>query len=1064
MSVEQHPERDPTSCSEPGCCDGLDRRQFVKLGAAGLAALGLSGTPATAGPFSPEDTRDHFIPLDKKLRPEWLELLYRRGARTWYTGDDLKTIGMPVGGICAGQVYLTGDGQLVYWGIYNQNINTGYGAVNYKVGRLPTEMVVGATHFQQAPVVDQGTAIRVQCDGKTHVRSLDRHGCPDVRFAGEYPIALVDFATSDLPVQVTLEAFSPFIPLNEPDSALPATVLNYTVKNTSNKPADITLAGWLENAVLHYSAEQHIGQVVRTSNVKTTTHATSLALGAGTTNKPVAKARPPIILADFEGADYGDWKLEGDAFGKGPARGTLEGQQQVSGYAGKGLVNSFFHGDQTKGKLTSPQFTIDRHYLSFLIGGGNHAGTAIQLVIDGKVVMKASGKSRERLEATNWGVRQYAGKQAHLEIIDQETSAWGHINIDQIELRDTPRSGPARDIGKEPDFGTMAVTVVGDAGTLSTASLPDGPLPAKLFDGTGLATDARHEKALDESLRGAVGATRHLAPGEETTITLIVSWHMPNMYFRGQNRVGNFYATRFDDATEVARYIAENLDRLGRETRLWHDSYYDSTLPYWLLDRLHSTVSNLATTTCQWWENGRFWAYEGCGCCTGTCGHVWNYEHAMARLFPRLERSVRTMQDFAPGVGFIAETGEIRFRGENWGLWAGDSQGGYVLKAYREHLVSLDDRFLKQNWKNIRKAVEFLIVQDGNGDGLIEGVQHQTYDKNYYGANTMVGSLYLGALRAAEEMAKRMGEPAFARQCRTIFEAGSKNSVKELFNGEYYIQRVDLKKHPDWQYADGCLADQMFGQGWAHQVALGYLYPKETVQKSLESIWKYDWAPDVGQQNKAHPPQRWFAYPGEAGLFTCTWPKSKHMGPKSTLYRDEIWTGIEYQVANHMAYEGMLTEALAICRGVHDRYHPSKHNPFNEIECGDHYARAMASWGVLLGLAGYQYDGPNRHLGFAPRLTPEKFRVIFTTADGWGIYDQQRHGTRQKCTLEVKWGAVQLATLTFEVPQGRHVRDVTVNGVRLTGDWTQDGTQVVLKFAQPRTVKAGATLDIELTS
>lgn len=1061
--------QDNSACSEPGCCDGLDRRQFVKLGAASVAALGLSSTLSVAGPFGPEDTRDHFIPIDKKLRPDWLKLLYARGARMWYAGDDLKTIGMPIGGICAGQVYLTGDGRLVYWSIYNQNINTGFGAVNYKVGRLPTEMVVGGNEFKQAPVVDQGVAIRIRSGAKTETRSLDRKGCPNVRFSGEYPIAYVDYALSDLPVQVTLEAFSPFIPLNEPDSALPATVLNYTVKNTSKKEVEFTLAGWLENAVLHYSADRHVEHAVRTSRVVRNSNSTSIDLGINKTDKPAAATRPPIILADFEGSDYGDWKVEGDAFGTGPARGTLKGQQTVSGFAGKGLVNTFLNGDQTKGKLTSPKFTLDRHYLSFLIGGGNHAGTSIQLLVAGKVVEKASGKSRERLEVVNWNVRQYEGQAGQIEIIDQETGAWGHINIDQISLRDTPRSGPIRELDQEPDFGTMALTVVGTDGLLAAASLPDGPLPEALldddfFDGAGRAGDVRTEKALDQSLRGAVGVTRRLAPGQQTTVTLVVSWHMPNMYFRGQDRVGNFYATRFGSAMEVGRYVADNLNRLGRETRLWHDSYYDSTLPYWLLDRLHSTVGNLATTTCQWWENGRFWAWEGCGCCSGTCGHVWNYEHAMARLFPRLERSVREMQDFAAGVGFIADTGEIRFRGENWGIWAGDSQGGYILKAYREHLTSRSNDFLKRNWKNIRKAVEFLIQQDGDGDGLIEGIQHQTYDKNYYGANTMVGSLYLGALRAAEEMAKLMGETAFARQCRTIFEAGSKNSVEILFNGEYYIQRVDLKAHPDWQYANGCLADQMFGQGWAHQVALGYLYPKDTVLKSLESIWKYDWAPDVGQQNEAHPPQRWFAYPGEAGLFTCTWPKSQHMGPKSTLYRDEIWTGIEYQVANNMAYEGMLTEALAICRGVHDRYHPSKHNPFNEIECGDHYARPLASWGVLLGLAGYQYDGPRRHLAFAPRLTPEKFRIIFTTADGWGIYNQQRRGNRQQSTLDVKWGSVAVATLAFDVQDGHRVRGVTVNGTPLAGEWTQDGPRVVLTFAQPQVVKAGAAMDVELTS
>ena len=141
-------------------------------------------------------------------------------------------------------------------------------------------------------------------------------------------------------------------------------------------------------------------------------------------------------------------------------------------------------------------------------------------------------------------------------------------------------------------------------------------------------------------------------------------------------------------------------------------------------------------------------------------------------------------------------------------------------------------------------------------------------------------------------------------------------------------------------------------------------------------------------KTKAIRPERWYATPGEAGLFTCTWPKSKHLGEKSTRYRDEIWTGIEYQVASHMAWEGMVTEALAICRAIHERYHPAKRNPFNEIECGDHYARAMASWGVLTSLAGFEYHGPRKHIGFAPRMTPEHFKAAFTAAAGWGSYQQ----------------------------------------------------------------------------
>ena len=273
-----------------------------------------------------------------------------------------------------------------------------------------------------------------------------------------------------------------------------------------------------------------------------------------------------------------------------------------------------------------------------------------------------------------------------------------------------------------------------------------------------------------------------------------------------------------------------------------------------------------------------------------------------------------------------------------------------------------------------------------------------------------------------------------------------------------------MQKYPRYQYADGCLADQLFGQGWAHQVGLGYLYPKNKVLSALKAIWTYDWAPDIGPQSAAHRPGRWFARPGEAGLFTCTWPKSKHLGPDSVRYRDEIWTGIEYQVAGHLAWEGMLTEALAICRGVHERYHPAKQNPWNEVECGDHYARAMASYGVFLGLCGFECHGPNGHLGFAPRFQPENFRAAFTSAEGWGTIAQKSEIQNLKSEIHVRWGKVRLQALALEAPKDRKmdVATVTVAGRKVEATAKQEGNRVTLALAAESAVEAGQTAEVIL--
>ncbi|MFO0878907.1 MAG: glycoside hydrolase family 32 protein [Gemmataceae bacterium] len=169
----------------------------------------------------------------------------------------------------------------------------------------------------------------------------------------------------------------------------------------------------------------------------------------------LAADRPEVVLADFEGATYGDWITKGTAFGTGPARGTLPGQMPVGGFKGKGLVNSFLGGDRAVGSLTSPEFRIDRRFLTFLIGGGGHAGqTCMNLLVEGKVVRTATGSNTEaggseELEPAGWDVGDLAGKKARLEIVDAATGGWGHINVDHIVLTDQKPVALARSVERE---------------------------------------------------------------------------------------------------------------------------------------------------------------------------------------------------------------------------------------------------------------------------------------------------------------------------------------------------------------------------------------------------------------------------------------------------------------------------------------------------------------------------------------------------------------------------------------------------------------------------------------
>lgn len=319
-----------SSCG-PSCgCNSTSRREFLKqsgLTAAGIAAgasIAATALSAVAGPFEPADVADHFVPVDKKLKPEWLKLLRERGSRQLYEADDLTTIAMPVGGLTTGQLYLAGDGRLMHWDIFNLTGFSGYGSTNY------------ATKPPQ-PLLDQGFSLTVTTeDGKQLVRTLDRTGFPAVRFCGEYPMAFIDYADPQFPVQASLEAFSPFCPLSDDDSSLPVTVMRFTLKNGSDKPVQAALLGLLENGVARFSGAEgvRINQVVREAGW-------TMIAGSARPAAAVVAKRPPIVIETFEGADYGQWKVEGEAFGKGPARGTIEKQQKVSGFQGKGLVNTY---------------------------------------------------------------------------------------------------------------------------------------------------------------------------------------------------------------------------------------------------------------------------------------------------------------------------------------------------------------------------------------------------------------------------------------------------------------------------------------------------------------------------------------------------------------------------------------------------------------------------------------------------------------------------------------------------------------------------------------------------
>jgi len=1048
-------------------CSKINRRDFMALTAAGTAGAVLNSTllPVIAGPFE-ENEYLKTIPFDKKLNPKWVASLTPRGKPTIVTDPAaLQHIGMPIGGLFTGTLYLGGDGKLWLWDIFNHVVE-GIQPRQVKYKGQSLRMREGANYVSPATPespVEQGFAVRI--DDK--VRTLDHSGFSNISFEGRYPIGRVTYRDKGCPVSVTLEAYSPFIPLNTDDSSLPATVMSYIIKNESGKTVTAEIIGWLENAVCLYHREQASG--IRENRVLREQGMTFLSCSAEPISEQDSSARPDILFEDFEKENYEGWTATGTAFGDSPIKmADIPGYQGDVAGKGKRVVNThnvrqgedLRGGDQHVGTLTSKPFVIQRKYINFLIGGGAHEGkTCMNLLIDGKVVTSATGRNNNRMNPGSFTVTQWEGKKAQIQIVDKETGGWGNVGVDHIVFSDKPVKKLV--LNELHDFGTMGLALIdGNPGDLASASISKPGQFQQSIDQTSI--------PLSEKLIGSVGRRISLKPDQEQTVTFVVTWHFPNLSVAGMNNVGRHYASRFSNAFEVAQYVVNNFSRLSKSTRLWCDTWYDSSLPYWFLDRTMANTSTLATSTCYRFKNGRFWAWEGIGCCHGTCTHVWHYAQAVGRLFPEIERNHREQVDF--GIALHADGGiGHRANLQQSSHPAHDGQCGRILGVYREHQMTADYAFLKRIWPKVKKAIEYMIQRDSNDDGIVEGSQPNTLDAAWFGKISFLASLYLAALRAGEAMAVEMKDDDFARRCRDIAEHGRRNILK-LYNGEYFYQIEDPKHLNAIGISKGCYIDQVFGQSWAFQVGLGRLFDEQKIKSALRALWKYNFVPDVGPFREKFKRGRWYAMAGDAGLLMCTWPKGglredfkKHW---QYMYFNECMTGFEWQVASHMIWEGMVTEGLAVARAIHDRYNAALRNPYNEIECSDHYARAMASYGAFIAACGYEYHGPKGYLAFAPRINPEDFKAAFTTTQGWGSFSQKISKQSQTHQIDLKYGTLKLSEMQFELASKVRLEDVTAkqNGQDVKLSFQLEERKLRIFFREPVILTRGDHLSIKTSS
>jgi len=861
-----------------------------------------------------------------------------------YRGEALRAVALPLGGIGTGSVALAGDGGLRQWQIVN-NVNHDahapdsffaiWAGTRLDAGRnavvLQSDALYDDSGFQPAPSVSD----HLIPQGSRRLLA-ELPGVDSLEIIAQYPIVEVDYESPAIPVQVHLEAFSPFIPLSSKDSGLPAVLFNFTVTNPGDQAVHVSLMATQQNLV-GWDGKTHIDGV-RNSGY-----------GGNVNNL--------VHLQGMTALDMGNVSLAADH----PANGRLA--------------------------------------LALLRQPGDEVTAMIR-----------------------W--------ESPRQLWDHFATRFGRLPV--------PETYPA-----------------------SSGVSPDG-----------------------QTWNGALAVHFELAPGASRTVTFVLAWYFPNRTVTWDQRnvgvcdcksrlwLGNQYNNWFGSALAVVEYVRDNYSRLVEQTRLYRDCFFDSTLPWQLLESVAGPISTIRTPTCLWNEDGRFHGFEGChgastthgalgGCCPMNCTHVWNYEMALAKLFPDLEQSMRRtdlIDQMSPQGAIPHRTPLPLYLARPWNEIIGgprnpamDGELGTVLKTYREVRHGAGQQWFNEMWPRVKRLMQHIMDDyDTESDGIIRGEQPNTYDISIYGPNTFIGSLYLAALRAAEEMAKLQGEHELARRYRERFELGSRKYDELCWNGEYYIQIVGLEQYPEQQFGTGCHIDQLLGQWWAHALDLGYVLPEEHVRTAVQNIFKFNRREGfdrAGQKPRIYMDER------DKGLYICTWPYG-NKPEVPTQYSDEVWSGLEYPLACLLLFEGEIEPALTMLADIRERHDGTRRSPWNEVECGDHYVRPMASWALLEAAAGHQYDATQGRLTLAPRINPDDFRGFFITGSSWGTFSQ-KGGTAR---VNVKYGSLSLTELRLKSSAAQAT--VRLGEQSVAADADQIDGYMHLRFAQPMTIAAGEALTV----
>ncbi|MFJ6321419.1 MULTISPECIES: GH116 family glycosyl-hydrolase [unclassified Rhizobium] len=591
-----------------------------------------------------------------------------------------------------------------------------------------------------------------------------------------------------------------------------------------------------------------------------------------------------------------------------------------------------------------------------------------------------------------------------------------------------------------------------------------GRLPKRHYD------DPRTSKHMSQQPEhGTLGVRVTVPPGGRKTVRFVISWSFPegDIYWAYRDKPDgiiperqtpswkNYHATQWPDSNASARDALKRWGALAAATTSFRDGLFDTTLPAEVKDAASATLALLRTATCIRLENGELWAWEGQhtndGSCEGSCTHVWNYQQALAHLFPAIERTLRETEFTYNQL----PTGGLTFR-QKLPLGSGfdiigpcaDGHFGAIVKTYRDWKLSGDTDWLRRYWPNVKRAIEYAWSPanpdrwDPDATGILSGRQHQTLDMELFGPNSWLGTIYVAALLATSEMAAALGDTDLSEKTGRMGKAGAAYIDDALFNGRWFVQKIDLSdkgvlipfdvgraagvladgfmetywseefSELKYQMGEGCISDQILGQWHAEVAGIGGFLDAGKVQTALSSVHANNFRPTLRDHFN---PCRNYAFEDEAGLLIATYPEGIRQPMVAAPYAEEVWTGIEYMSASHMIMHGLIKEGLDIVRGARDRHDGSKRNPWNDIECGSYYARSMSAWQLVNAFSGLQADMVSGRVTFKPKVDGD-YRLFWSAGTGFGTLTRRSGAV----SLNVLGGSLDIG----EIAVGDHVRQL----------------------------------------